>query len=217
MGQDSRDASMKTAALLAACLSNALIPFLSAAVNIALPSIGKEYGANALILGWIQTSFLLAAAVCAVPFGRIADICGMKRIFSYGTLLITVASFLGACAPSAYWLISFRVLQGIGGGIIFVTSLAIVTSVFPPQERGKAIGIVIATTYASLSLAPVLGGTMTHYLGWRSLFWGAIPIGMLAAARKSQKRRCCPPEICDLGAGIHGRHLFQKAESSLAA
>ena len=178
MGQDHKDASMQIPALLVACLSNALIPFLGASVNIALPSIGKEYGANALILGWIQTAFLLAAAVCSVPFGRIADIYGMKRIFSYGTLLITVALFLGAYAPSAYWLIFFRVLQGIGGGMIFVTSLAIVTSVFPLQARGKAIGIVIATTYASLSIAPALGGTMTHYLGWRSLFWGMIPIGV---------------------------------------
>jgi len=63
--------------------------------------------------------------------------------------------------------------------MIFVTSLAIVTSVFPPEQRGKAIGIVIATTYASISLAPVLGGTMTHYLGWRSLFWSTIPLGIV--------------------------------------
>ena len=178
MGQDHKDASMQIPALLVACLSNALIPFLGASVNIALPSIGKEYGANALILGWIQTAFLLAAAVCSVPFGRIADIYGMKRVFSYGTLLITVALFFGAYAPSAYWLIFFRVLQGIGGGMIFVTSLAIVTSVFPLQARGKAIGIVIATTYASLSIAPALGGTMTHYLGWRSVFWGQILIAV---------------------------------------
>jgi EmrB/QacA subfamily drug resistance transporter len=178
MGQDTRDAAMKIPALLVATVANALAPFMGAAVTIALPSIGVELGANALILGWIQTAFFLAAAVSAVPFGRIADIYGMKRIFSYGIGLITVASFCCSLAPSAYWLIFFRVLQGIGTGMIFVTGLAIVTSVFPPEERGKAIGINIAATYASLSLAPVLGGTLTHYLGWRSVFWGTIPIGI---------------------------------------
>ncbi|MDA8124426.1 MAG: MFS transporter [Deltaproteobacteria bacterium] len=169
---------MKIPALLVACLSNALIPFLSAAVTVALPAIGEEFKASAVILGWIPTAFLLAAAVSSVPFGRIADIYGMKRIFGYGILLITVSSLLGAFSPSAYWLILFRVLQGIGGGIVFVTSLAIVTSIYQPEERGKAIGMVVGTTYAALSLAPVLGGTMTHYLGWRSLFWGMIPIGI---------------------------------------
>jgi EmrB/QacA subfamily drug resistance transporter len=170
---------MKIPALLVATLANALAPFMGLAVSVALPSIGVELGANALILGWIQTSYLLAAAVFAVPFGRIADIYGMKRIFSYGILLITVASFCCALSLSAYWLIFFRVLQGIGAGMMFVTSLAILTSVFPPEERGKVIGINSAITYASLSLAPVLGGTMTHYLGWRSIFWSTIPIGIV--------------------------------------
>ena len=182
MGQDSREenrnASMRIPALIAASLTNALTPFMSAAVAIALPSIGEEYTANALTLGWIQTAFLLAAAVSGVPSGRLADIHGMKRIFSYGILLIVFASLFCAVSPGAYWLIFFRVLQGIGCGMTFVTSLAIVTSVYPSEERGKAIGIIVATTYVSLSLAPVLGGTMTHYLGWRSVFWGQILIGV---------------------------------------
>ncbi|MCL2669676.1 MAG: MFS transporter [Syntrophaceae bacterium] len=169
---------MKTAALIVALLSNALVPFLSASINIALPAIAKEFQASALVQGWIPTAFLLTAAVCSVPFGRIADIYGMKKNFSYGILLITVASLFGAFCPSAYWLILFRVLQGIGAGIVFVTSLAIVTSIYRPEERGKAIGMVVGATYASLSLAPVLGGAMTHYLGWRSLFWSVIPIGI---------------------------------------
>ena len=73
----------------------------------------------------------------------------------------------------------FRVLQGIGGAMIFVTGLAIITSVYPPQERGKAIGINIATVYIALSLGPVLGGIMTQYFGWRSLFYAMVPLGIL--------------------------------------
>jgi EmrB/QacA subfamily drug resistance transporter len=103
----------------------------------------------------------------------------MKKIFTYGVIIFTLASFLSAVAPSAESLIIFRIFQGIGGAMIFVTGLAIITSVYPPKERGKAIGINIATVYIALSLGPVLGGVMTQYLGWRSLFYAMIPLGIL--------------------------------------
>jgi EmrB/QacA subfamily drug resistance transporter len=180
--QEYTDRSMRVPALLVATLANFLTPFMGSSVNIALPAIGAEFAADAIELSWIPTSFLLAAAMVAVPFGRIADIYGMKRIFRYGITLFTLASLLTALAPSAHWLIVFRVLQGIAGGMIFVTGLAIITSVFPPEERGKAIGINIATVYIALSLGPVLGGLMTQYLGWRSLFFAMIPLGLVVLA-----------------------------------
>jgi len=169
---------MRIPALLVATLANFLTPFTGSSVNIALPAIGAEFSADAIVLGWIPTAFMLAAAMCAVPFGRIADIFGMKKTFGYGIILFTVASLLSALAPSAFSLIVFRFLQGIAGGIIFVTSLAIITSVYPQPERGRAIGITIATVYIALSLGPVLGGIMTQFLGWRSLFFAMIPIGI---------------------------------------
>jgi EmrB/QacA subfamily drug resistance transporter len=173
------DSSIRIAALLVATLANFLTPFMSSSVNIALPAIGAEFATSAILLSWVPTSFLLAAAMFAVPFGRISDIYGMKKIFSYGIIIFTVASFLSAVAPSAESLIIFRIFQGIGGAMIFVTGLAIITSVYPPRERGKAIGINIATVYIALSLGPVLGGIMTQYLGWRSLFYAMIPLGIL--------------------------------------
>jgi len=173
------DSSIRIAALLVATLANFLTPFMSSSVNIALPAIGAEFATSAILLSWVPTSFLLAAAMFAVPFGRISDIYGMKKIFSYGIIIFTVASFLSAISPSAESLIIFRIIQGIGGAMIFVTGLAIITSVYPPQERGKAIGINIATVYIALSLGPVLGGIMTQYLGWRSLFYAMIPLGIL--------------------------------------
>jgi MFS family permease len=182
IGQDRTDSSMRVPALLVATLANFLTPFMSAAVNIALPSIGEEFAADAILLSWISTSFLLAAAMVAVPFGRISDIYGMKKIFSYGVILFTVASLLSAVSPSAHSLIAFRFFQGIAGGMIFVTGLAIITSVYPANERGKAIGINIATVYIALSLGPVLGGIMTHDLGWRSLFYAMIPMCLIILA-----------------------------------
>ncbi|MEW6332794.1 MAG: MFS transporter [Thermodesulfobacteriota bacterium] len=159
-------------------LANFLTPFMGSSVNIALPAIGAEFAVDAIVLSWIPTAFLLAAAMVAVPSGRISDIYGMKRIFGYGVMLFTAASLLSALAPSAVALIVFRFFQGIAGGMIFVTGLAIVTSVYPPRERGRAIGINIATIYIALSLGPVLGGIMTQYLGWRSLFAAMIPLGV---------------------------------------
>ena len=179
MGQDRKESSMRKPALLVATLANFLTPFMGSSVNIALPVIGTEFAADAIVLSWIPAAFLLAAAMVAVPFGRIADIYGMKKVFIYGVILFTVASLLSALAASAEALILFRIFQGIAGGMIFVTGLAIITSVYPANERGKAIGINIATVYIALSLGPVLGGIMTHALGWRSLFAAMVPLGIL--------------------------------------
>jgi EmrB/QacA subfamily drug resistance transporter len=182
MKPEGTDRSIRLAALLVATLANFLTPFMSSAVNIALPAIGAEFATSAILLSWVPTAFLLAAAMFAVPFGRISDIYGMKKIFSYGIIIFTISSLLSALAPSAETLIIFRILQGIGGAMIFVTGLAIITSVYPPQERGKAIGINIATVYIALSLGPVLGGVMTQFLGWRSLFYAMVPLGILILA-----------------------------------
>ena len=182
MKQGRTENSIRIAALLVATLANFLTPFMSSAVNLALPAIGADFSADAILLSWVPTSFLLAAAMFTVPFGRIADIYGMKKVFSAGVALFTVASLLSAVAPSAMMLIVFRVLQGIGGAMIFVTGLAIITSVYSPHQRGKAIGINIATVYMALSLGPVIGGVMTHYLGWRSLFYAMIPLGVIILA-----------------------------------
>ena len=174
-------------ALLVATLASFFTPFMASAINIALPSIGLEFGADAILLSWIPTAYLLAAAVFAVPFGRIADIHGMKKIFIYGIIIFTVATFLSGAAPSIISLIVFRVLQGIGSAMIFVTGLAIITSVYPPKERGKAIGINVASVYIGLSMGPVLGGILTQYLGWRSIFYAIIPLGLLVIALTALK------------------------------
>ena len=118
-------------ALLVATMASFFTPFMASAVNIAIPAIGSEFAADVILLSWIPTAYLLAAAVFAVPFGRIADIHGMKKIFTYGIIIFTVASFLCAVSPSIVSLIIFRVMQGIGSAMIFVTGLAIITSVYP--------------------------------------------------------------------------------------
>jgi len=167
----------KRAVLLIAALSPFLTTFMGSAINIALPSIGSEFQMNAVFLGWVATAYILASATCLLPFGRLADIYGRKRVLTYGIFTFTIASLLLAFAPSATVLIALRVLQGIGGAMIFTTGIAILTSVFPTGERGKALGINAAATYLGLSLGPVLGGLLTQHFGWQSIFLTVVPLG----------------------------------------
>ncbi len=172
--------NVKPTVLFVAAVASFLTPFMGSATNIALPPIGKEFRADAIVLGWIATSYLLAAGIFSVPFGRIADIRGRKKVFIVGLFIYSLGSLLSAIAPSAEFLIAFRVVQGIGGAMIFATAIAIITSVFPPAERGKAIGINVGAVYVGLSLGPFIGGYLTQNFGWRSVFFINVPIGILA-------------------------------------
>ena len=150
-------------------------PFLGAAINIALPAIGQDFSLNAVNLSWVAMSFLLASAVFLVPLGKLADIKGRKRIFLYGNIIIAVTSILCALSQSGTILIVMRGFQGLGSAMVFGTGVAIITSVYPPGERGKAIGFSVTAVYTGLSLAPFLGGILTQYLGWRSIFYFTLP------------------------------------------
>ena len=160
----------KGVVLLIATMSSFLTPFTSSSVNIALPSIGKILSLNAVSLSWVATAYLLAAAAFLIPFGRIADIYGRKRVFRIGIVIDAVASILCATSHSGAWLIFFRAMQGLGGAMIFGTGVAILTSVFPARERGRALGINVAAVYAGLSVGPLVGGFLTDHLGWESIF-----------------------------------------------
>ncbi|MEW6326733.1 MAG: MFS transporter [Thermodesulfobacteriota bacterium] len=173
------DATSKGCVLLVATLASFLTPFIGSSVNIALPSIGKEFHMDAVLLSWISTSFLLSAAMFLVPFGRVADIYGRKKVFLSGISIYTLACLLSALSPSAGVLIASRVMQGIGSSMIFGTGVAILTSVFPAGERGRALGINVASVYLGLSLGPFIGGSITEHFGWRAIFLANIPLGLL--------------------------------------
>ncbi|WP_292374522.1 MULTISPECIES: MFS transporter [unclassified Methanosarcina] len=170
----------KQIVLFIAILSGFLTPFDGSAVNIALPAIGNEFHMNSISLSWVATAYLLSSALFLVPFGKIADIYGRKKVFLCGIAIFSISSLIMTMVTSTELLIGLRVVQGIGSAMIFGTSVAIVTSVFPPGERGKALGIYITAVYIGLSVGPLLGGAMTQYLGWRSIFFVNVPIGITA-------------------------------------
>ncbi len=172
-------ASGRVAALIAINLASFLTPFMGSSTNVALRAIADEFAMDAILLTWVQTAFLLSAAMFLVPFGRIADIHGRKRIFTYGTAIFTVASALAALSRTASLLIFARALQGFGSAMLFGTGVAILTSAFPPGERGRVLGINVATVYVGLSVGPFIGGLLTENLGWRSIFLAMIPLGLI--------------------------------------
>jgi EmrB/QacA subfamily drug resistance transporter len=175
-------ANARNTALFIAILAGFLTPFDLSAVNIALPTLAQEFSMDAIQMGWVSTAYLLASAVFLVPFGRIADIYGRKLVFATGLSIFTLASFLMLLAPSVLAVILLRVLQGFGSAMIFGTAVAILTSVIPPEHRGKALGIYTTAVYMGLSMGPFFGGILTGLFGWRSIFAVNVPIGLFAIA-----------------------------------
>ena len=169
----------KKVILLVACLASFLVPYTGSSITVALPAIAAQFNANAITLGWITSAYIVSAALFIVPFGRLADILGRKKIFVLGVLIFTVASLASALAPAAGFLIAARFVQGIGGAMLFDTSVAMVTQVYGSGERGWALGITIATVYAGLSAGPFLGGILTDHFGWPAIFLIKYRSGLL--------------------------------------
>ena len=165
--------------LLVTTLSSFLTPFMGSAVNVALPVIAKELSMTALSLGWVATSFILAAAITLIPLGRLADIYGRRRIFIYGALLFTVASSFCIWSPTQFFLIAARTIQGVGGAMIFSTGTAMLVSAYPLEERGKIIGINVAAVYIGLTIGPFVGGLLTQHFGWRYIFLFTATLGLI--------------------------------------
>lgn len=157
--------------LIIVMIASFITPFMSNAVNIAIPSIGLEYGVSQSALNWVVSGFLLSTAAFLLPFGRFADQFGRKKIFLIGMIFLAVSSLACALSTSLPALVLFRVLQGIASAMILSNSMAILTSVVPPESRGKALGLNSAATYIGLSLGPVLGGLITSAYTWRGIFY----------------------------------------------
>jgi len=174
-----RNAATMRSVLFIVCLASALVPFMGSALNLALPYINKELSLDVVTSGWIPAAYMLSTAIFQVPFARWADMAGRRKVFTGGVIVFTLFSVLSGLAGSGEQLIVYRFLAGVGSAMMFGTSMAILTSAVPPQKRGLAFGINTSVVYTSLALGPLLGGVLTQYLGWRSLFFVSGGIGLV--------------------------------------
>ncbi len=144
--------------------------FTGSALNLSIPDMGRDFQASAGAIGWVVMAYMLTVAALSVPVGRISDLNDRKKLLVAGIVTFAFASLLSAFAWNLEIIIFLRVIQGIGGAMIFSTSTPTLISAFPQNQRGRVLGYSIASTYIGLSAGPVVGGFLNHYLGWRSIF-----------------------------------------------
>lgn len=179
MNQTNTPSSINYAILFIICMTSSLVPFTGSALNLALPYINQSLDLDVMTSGWIPTAYILSTAIFQVPFARIADMVGRKKIFLTGVLIFTLFSLLSGLAQSGLSLIIYRFLAGTGSAMMFGTSIAILTASMPAHKRGQVLGINTAVVYASLAAGPLLGGLLTQYLDWQSIFFVSAGIGLI--------------------------------------
>ncbi|HOT12064.1 MAG TPA: MFS transporter, partial [Polyangiaceae bacterium] len=174
------ETQLKRSVLWVTIFASFLTPFMGSAVNLALPAISEDFHLNAVSLNWVISSYMLTTSIFLLPAGRAGDILGRRKVFSIGVMIFTLSMVALTLSTHFAWLIGARIVQGIGGAMMFGTNMAILTSVFPPGERGKAMGINVTAVYTGLASGPFLGGVLTRYLGWRSIFAVLVPLGIVS-------------------------------------
>ena len=168
-------------ALVIISISSFISAFSGSAFTLAAPSMAAELKINDATLSWIMTIYLLATAMLQIPFGKIADNHGRKKIYFIGMLIFSMSALVLGFMDTANGIMIMRFVQGTGGALIFATGTAILTSVFPPERKGFAFGINIGSVYLGLTAGPSLGGFITRFLGWRWIFLIVVPIGAVLA------------------------------------
>ena len=150
-------------------------------VNVALPSIGREFHAPLSGLQWTVDAYTLVLASLLMLSGSTADRLGRRRTFVIGLLTFAAGSLLCSLAPNLTTLIIFRMVQAVGGSMLNPVAMSIITNTFTiPRERAQAIGVWAAVVGVSMALGPVVGGVLVTSVGWRSIFWINIPVGLTA-------------------------------------
>jgi EmrB/QacA subfamily drug resistance transporter len=173
-----RRLSYKWVALLITTIGSFMSSLDGSIVNIALPAIASDLKIGFETVLWVPVGYLLVLTILLISFGRLADIKGRKKLFNLGFAIFTVGSALCGVSQTGIQLLLSRILQGMGGALLISNSAAIVTDAFPGYERGKALGVNAMAVYIGLVTGPILGGFLVQYLGWRSVFYVNIPIGI---------------------------------------
>jgi len=161
------------------CLGTFMGAMDSSIVNVTLPLLSTVFQVTIPTIGWVIIAYQLASTSTLGTFGRITDIFGRRFIYLGGFVVFVVGSAMCGMANSALVLILFRVIQGIGSGMLVANSMALVTTVFPSGQRGTAIGFLETSVSAAFTIAPTIGGFLQGWLGWRAVFYVNVPIGLI--------------------------------------
>ena len=185
------------------CMSLLIVSLDNTIVNIALPALRADLHASVSGLQWTIDAYTLVLASLLVLAGSTADRVGRRRVFQTGLALFSLGSLLCSVAPGLGWLIAFRMIQAVGGSMLNPVAMSIITNTFTePRERARAIGVWGAVVGFSMALGPLVGGLLVDSLGWRSIFWINVPVGVAAiilAARFVPESRAPHPRRIDPG------------------
>jgi EmrB/QacA subfamily drug resistance transporter len=210
LGFGGDDAREKVAVLLTMCFALAMAMLDNTVVNVAIPTITRELSAGVSEIQWIIDGYVLAFASLLLTGGITGDRYGRKKVFLAGLAVFTLASLLCGLSQTSGQLIAARALQGVGAAFLMPGTLSIITVTFPPEERAKAIGLWAGVSGVALALGPTLGGYMVEHIGWESVFFLNVPIGILAFAiatrtvRESRSEHARSLDIAGLVLGTTG-------------
>jgi EmrB/QacA subfamily drug resistance transporter len=172
------DENRKWWTLGAMCFALFMIMLDNTVVNVALPSIQRDLGASISALEWTINGYTLSFAVLLATGGRLGDIFGRRRMFIAGVTVFTLSSATAGFAPDTSSLVISRIAQGVGAAFMMPATLSIITHAFPAEERGKAIGTWAGVSALALAIGPLLGGFLTEHVGWESIFFINVPVGV---------------------------------------
>ena len=158
----------------ALCLAVFLVPFMGSSLNLAMPRIANDFSMSAFFQTFLVSSYLVGAAMFQMPAARLGDLFGRRRIFLIGLAAFGLFSILSGFAWSGNALLFCRFACGVGSAMVFATNMAILSAVFPKEERGQAFGINTAVVYFAVAIGPLLGGLLSQHLGWRSIFFACF-------------------------------------------
>lgn len=171
----------RTLVLAICCMSLLIVSLDNTVLNVALPSMRREFDASVAGMQWTIDAYTLVLASLLMLAGSTADRIGRRRVFTTGLVLFTAGSLLCSLAPGLGWLVAFRMVQAVGGSMLNPVAMSIITNTFTdPRERARAIGVWGGVVGISMAAGPLIGGLLVESVGWRSVFWVNLPVGLLA-------------------------------------